>query len=473
MNVLTVFREASKFSVPTIMSAALSLVLIPVISRAYPADQYGVINLFYSLGNFLMVLSLLGLDNAFIRFFQEPLEGLDKKEAFSLSFAVGALIVISVTAMSACFFADQASSYVFGETNVSALILLGVYSLSLIVFRLLSIVTRQEMDAKGYNAQQIALIMSNKVLYVVAVLFSTSYFPSILLMTGLTTAMAAGFLTVRARSLLGLGFRNAPKKSLIAFFAFAVPTMPAAILMWLNSTVAKLMLAGYGRYDDVGIFALAFTIANAFSVAPSAFSVYWSPFVYKHYKDEQALIKRMQGVLTVLTVALVILFVGAQDVIYMLVGDAYGQSKMYFMLVMLFPIQTLLVETVGYGIYLANKTHVRLAIAAASAAVNTSICFLLIPTLGGLAAAVALATSAVIMLAGSLIYGQRYYRSIENPVKTLLLYAVIGALCIGNCWACDQIALRYTLIAISVALTAVLYGRETVEATRNLLQRRR
>ena len=472
MNVITVFKEASKFSIPTALSAVLSLVLIPVISRAYPADQYGVINLFYSLGNFLMLLSLLGLDNAFIRFYQEPLDGLDKREAFSLSGTIGLLIVLALTAFTACFFADQASTYVFGEANMSALLLLGVYSISLIVFRLLSIVTRQELDAAGYNVQQIALILSNKVLYVLAVLFSSSYFPSILLMTGLTTVMGVIFLLSKYKDFLNVGFIKAPKASLSKFFQFALPTMPAAILMWLNSTVAKLMLAAFGRYDDVGIFALAFTIANAFSVLPAAFSVYWSPFVYKHYKDEQLLIKRMQGVLTVLAVILVVLFVGFQDVIYLLVGTAYAESKCYFMLVMLFPIQTLLVETVGYGIYLSNKTHLRLFITALSAATNTLLCFFLIPSIGGLGAAAALAVSALIMLGGSVLFGQKYYQSIGSVPKTTILYVVIITLCVGNYWASDNVGLRVTLEAAAVIISCVLYGREMVHSLKTFIARR-
>lgn len=75
-----VLKESAKYSVPTALSAVLSLVLIPVISHVYPASEYGVINLFYSLGNLLMLFALFGLDNAFIRFYQEPVEVLQQNQ---------------------------------------------------------------------------------------------------------------------------------------------------------------------------------------------------------------------------------------------------------------------------------------------------------------------------------------------------------------------------------------------------------
>ncbi|WP_165173307.1 lipopolysaccharide biosynthesis protein [Adlercreutzia sp. ZJ242] len=468
-----IFKEAAKYSVPTALSAALSLVLIPVISHAYPASEYGVINLFYSLGNLLMTFALFGLDNAFIRFYQEPINGLDNRKAFSLSMLVATLCIVIVTFCVCLMAPDVVAGYVFGESNLVGLVLLGAYSIALVVFRLLSVVTRQEFNPKGYNFQQIGLLLSNKVLYVLAAFVSTSYMPSITLMTALTVIMAVIFLLTHARKYITARMIEIPKKSLRKFFAFALPTMPAALLMWINSSIAKLVLAGYGRFEDVGVFALAFTIANAFQVVPAAFSVYWSPFIYRHYNDEQDLIKRMQGLLTALTALLVIVFIAGQDIIYLLVGNEYAQSQSYFMIVMLFPIQTLLVETIGYGIYLSNKTYLRLVTTGASAAVNVLFCMMLIPAYGGMGAAVALGASALIMLFGSLVFGQMNYRSIESPIKTAILYVTIIALCIGNVVACEGIALRISLIAAGLGTCVALYGKRAAEFTRTRLDVRK
>lgn len=468
-SVRGIFKEAAKYSVPTALSAVLSLVLIPVISRIYPANEYGVINLFYSMGNLLMTFALFGLDNAFIRFYQEPINGLDNRQAFSLSMLVATLCIVTVT-FCVCYFAPNvAARYVFGETNSAGLILLGIYAVALVVFRLLSIVTRQEFDARGYNLQQIGLLLSNKVFYVLAALVSTSYMPSIVLMTALTVTMAVIFLLTRARKFITAKVAEVPWGSFRRFFSFALPTMPAALLMWLNSSIAKLALAGYGRFEDVGVFALAFTIANAVQVVPAAFSVYWSPFMYKHYNDEQDLIKRMQGLITALTALLVVFFMAGQDVIYLLVGNEYVQSQAYFMIVMLFPIQTLLVETIGYGIYLSNKTYLRLVVTGTSAAANILLCMMLIPTYGGLGAAIALGASALIMLFGSLVFGQKNYRSIESPFKTTVLYVLIIVLCVGNIFACEDAILRLSLIAAGFGVCVFLYGKEAASFLRSRL----
>ena len=233
------------------------------------------------------------------------------------------------------------------------------------------------------------------------------------------------------------------------------------------------VLAGYGRYDEVGVFALAFTIANAFSVLPAAFSVYWSPFVYKHYKDEQKLIRRIQGLLTALAVLLAVIFVATQDVLYLLVGEDYGQSQAYFMIVMLFPIQTLLVETVGYGIYLSNKTYIRLAITGVSALINVVICFLLIPRYGGMGASVALGASALALLLGSFCFGQKYYRSVDNLAKTLILYAVIVLICVGNIAGCSNAGMRNLLVLAGISAVFFTYGKLIFNGVRKRIILRR
>lgn len=470
-SVSSILKNSARFSIPTAVSAFLSLALVPIISRVYPANDYGVINLFYTLGNFFMTFGLLGLDNALIRYYQEPLSGLDHKRAFSLSLFLGIFVILAIGLIAIAFFPVESSQFVFGEENASGLFLLVTYSLSLVVFRLLSIVARQEFDFIGYNVQQIVLIVSNKALFVLAVLISTNYFPSIVLMTAMTAASALLFLFAIARNYITIDFRNIPFGSMRVFFSFAILTMPAALLMWLNSSVAKLALAGFGRYEEVGVFALAFTIANAFSVIPSAFSIYWSPFVYKNYKTENALIKRMQGLLTGLSVFLVVLFVFSQDLIYLLLGGTYSASQQYFMLVMLFPIQTLLVETIGYGIYLADKPHLRLGLAAVSALANVILCVMLIPSYGGLGAATAMAASASIMVAGSYVLGQKYYQSVQDPKKTIIAYMGILILCIGNCWGFSNVWIRASLVLVGLAIFCQMSGREAFALVQSLVSK--
>lgn len=454
---------ASKFSVPMALSAVLSLVLIPVISRVYPPDDYGKINLFYTLGNFIMTFGLLGLDNAFIRFFQEPLKGLGNSKAFSLCLYVGSCVVLVIFAFVFLVSPAAVSEFMFGESCVSALAMLLVYSLSLIIFRLLSIVTRQEFDALSYNIQQILLILSNRVLFVVAVAVSTNYYPSIFVMTAVTAISAIAFLWAKRKKYMVLEVLPIPEKSLRTFFLFALPTMPAALLVWLNSSAAKLLLAGFGQYDEMGVFSIAFMIANAFSVIPSAFAIYWSPFVYSHYKTEVYLIKKVQDLITLLTVVLVILFTVFQDPIYALLGTEYNSSQPYFMVIMLFPIQALLVETVGYGIYLANKTQIRLAICALSALLNVVLSAFLIPKYGGLGASFGLGFSALVVLVGSSYFGQKYFESIMDKKRTLGACLIIVMLCFGNVFGAMNLIIRLLLILLALAATAILYFKPVIQ----------
>ena len=70
------------------------------------AEVYGQVDIFISTSTLFMNICILGLDQSFIRFFNEPPEPLDKQHLFGACFGLSA-VALAVTCLVSCIFFPQ------------------------------------------------------------------------------------------------------------------------------------------------------------------------------------------------------------------------------------------------------------------------------------------------------------------------------------------------------------------------------
>ena len=358
MDGKTFVKNAAKFCVTPIVSTLIAITIIPLVSRVYPTAEYGYISNFYSIGNLLMYMFLLGLDGAFTRFYYEPMDGISNGRRCTFTIMVGVSVNTIVGIVVFALFPRRLSSLFFGDYNTSGLLLLFVYVAALIVFTILNLSVRFDEDAKGYNIQQAILLICTRLIYVVAVIYSTRYIYSVAVMTGVTVLMTCIVSLRRKDKLMNSPF--IPKKTAKELLLFALPIMPTTVFVQLNSSIAKLVLGAFEYREEVGVLALATSVANVFTIIPKIFTTYWGPFIYKYYKTEQQLIKNIHNVMMIISLSLTVGIMVFQDLLYIVVGRTYQASQPYFMLVMLAPIAVLIAETTNYGVTISNKPIINL-----------------------------------------------------------------------------------------------------------------
>ena len=70
------------------------------------AEVYGQVDIFISTSTLFMNICILGLDQSFIRFFNEPPEPLDKQHLFGACFGLSA-VALAVTCLVSCIYIPQ------------------------------------------------------------------------------------------------------------------------------------------------------------------------------------------------------------------------------------------------------------------------------------------------------------------------------------------------------------------------------
>ena len=464
-------KNAAKFCVTPIVSTIIAVTIIPLVSRVYPSTEYGYISNFYSLGNLLLYMFLLGLDGAYTRFYYEPINGANNLQrcTFTIMVGVGVTTIVGVIVFALC--PEKLSYLLFDDHNTTGLLLLFVYVASLIVFTLLNISVRFDEDAKGYNIQQVLLLICTRLVFVVAAIFSTRYIYSVAVMTVCTVLMTC-LVSLKRRDKL----MNSPlipldvvKKLLI----FALPIMPTTVLVQLNSNAAKLILGAYGLRNEVGVLALATSVANVFTIIPKIFTTYWGPFIYKYYKTEQQLIKNIHSAIMIISLLLVVGILLFQDLFYLIVGSGYQSSQKYFMLVMLGPVAVLVAETTNYGVAISKKPVINLVIAIIVCLVNGIVCYLLIPLFGELGAVIGIASAALTYGTLRTLAGQHYYSVINNPYQTIMTSFLIIGMCVANLFIWNSLSLRFITGFCCVLICIAIYNKDISRILRSIPRKKK
>lgn len=470
-NARNMLKSLMGFSVVPIVSGLIAILVIPVVSHVFPEDEYGKINLFYSMGTLLMTACMLGLDSSQIRYFFEPPKGLTKCSIRTIAVIVGLGVDLLLVVLAVFAFPQQVSQYLFGEQNIPLIACLGVFVASLVVFRVVNTDARMEGEVARYNVQAILQNLITKISFVaVGVLFTTHYDASIIAMT-VMMALVSCWLLIRGRAGFTFERSSVAAGALRTLLAFGMPMMMTSFVLNLNGMVGKIALSGAGLYAAVGVFAIATTISNVFTIIPTAFTTYWSPFMYEHYKTDQESIKRVHDLVMWGSVAIVALIIVFQNALFLIVGGGYAACQTYFMLVMTNPIQALICETTAYGIALKEKPVYNVVASVLGVAVSAVVTFALMDSLGVLAAALGVAASSVVIGAMRTVIGQHYYKSVANPVKTVLTSLLILAACAFNGVFCQSVTLEAGVGVLLLAISMFLYRRELAAFLASLKKR--
>ncbi len=458
MDAKTFIKNAAKFCVTPIVSTLIAITIIPFVSRVYPATEYGYISNFYSIGNLLMYMFLLGLDGAYTRFYYEPMGGVSNGQRCTFSIIVGVCVTAMAGIVVFAFFPEKLSVLFFGDHNTTGLLLLFVYVASLIVFTILNLSVRFDEDAKGYNIQQAVLLICTRLIYVVAAIYSTQYIYSVAVMTASTVLMTCIISFKRKDKLLNSPF--IPKDVAKKLMLFALPVMPTTVFVQLNSSIAKLVLGAFEYRDEVGVLALATSVANVFTIIPKIFTTYWGPFIYKYYKTEQQLIKNIHNAMMMISLLLTVGIMVLQDFLYMVVGNTYRDSQPYFMLVMLAPVAVLIAETANYGVTISNKPVINLVISIIVCLVNVFVCYLFIPDYGAMGAVIGIVSAAIINGTLRTLMGNHFYQVISQPIKTIATSLLIVGMCAANLFIWELFAVRCLVAICSIILCILIYNKD-------------
>ena len=421
-------NQVAGYGVGTVVNRGLGIVVACIYPILLSKDEYGRLDVVFSLTMLLGVLFSVGLDIALARFYYEKQEAQRRRRlvatvfytvmAFSAA-AAGILLLVS----------KPLALWLYGDPRYVPYLRLALVGMPfLMVNSMQLLVLRLERRIRAFNVISAANLVT-------AAVFGVS---SILLFHIGAAGVFAGYIAgnavtgtvgiwINRHEIASLPLRGEMKKLLNV----GLPLTFSGTALWLIGYVNRPILAHRVSADDVGLYAIASGAVGMIAMMLGAFRNAWQPFAFAIMGRRGS--ENIYGhALTLFTsvAATVAVCAGLFASHGLLIINAYTHKNWSGAALIVGPLAMSTVFSGMYlmvqmGIYIAGRTSAIALTMGIGAAANLLLNFLLIPRLGILGAACATSLGHLTALIAIYATAQRLVPIPYQPVK--LSIAIVSA----------------------------------------------
>lgn len=444
----------------TCLNILISIITTPIITRLVMPADYGQWSLFVTYTNTAQAVILMGLDQAFVRFYYKDTRIIYKRYLTYTVVKIPVIVFFIVVGISIGFIRNFE---LFESDNLFPYVLLYISIFSAILNRFSQLVLRMEQKSLAYSCSLIA----NKVIYVVLVftlVFSTDISDFVILSSATIIAqIVVTIVSIRfAKEIWKFNLNefqkvNLSKKELILY---GLPFIYSALAGDIFNFIDKWSLKAMETYAEVGIYSSAANVVAICAIVQTTFNLLWAPLAMKHYEEDpsdKSFYIKANGCITVAMFLVGSVVICFKDIIVFLLGNNYREAATVIPFLLFNPIMTTVSETTVYGINFTNKTWLHGIITTTCAILNIILNAYFIPLYSSEGAALATAISYTAFYILRTVLSNRCYPVRYSNVK----YGIISILLFGyaliNTFYSVSLFANFLLLIAFVAIMTILY----------------
>ena len=449
MLVRRFFKDSFIYSLGSLLSKGIGLILLPFYTRVLSTTDYGLLDL---LGIFAVLVNLtiaLEISQAVARYFPGAETEFEKISyaSTSLWFTV---VVYSLFCLIVFWGAPFFATLVLDDSLRGDLMRVAAISMWLSgLFYLSQNQLRWQLKPLLYAVTNIVFAITAASSAVLLVFVANLGLLGILWGQVIGFSCGISISLYFTRKLYRLRFDWQKLKQMLRF---SLPLVPSGISVFVALYIDRLAIKELMTIADVGIYSVAYRLASIASLLIMGVQGAVTPLVYNHYLKADTPLQ-LARIFRYFLWAACILFLGsflfAEYVLTVFAPPEYAAAASLLPLLL-----AALVLSNMYifapGLSIAAKTGEIAVINMLTAAVNALLTFLLIPLLGRLGAALATLLSSSFMFAGFVLRAQTHYPIPylwANCFKAILIVSLVG---------CGTFILRAFALSLLVELTVKL-----------------
>jgi O-antigen/teichoic acid export membrane protein len=406
-----VTREASVYLVGFVVAALLQFLAVPIFTRALGPESYSYLALALALTTSLAGVLLLGGDVALSRLWFAA-DDEESRRDLALTWIAFLTLWSIVVVLILAPLAKPLAEWLEPGTELSAMLVVG---LAILVpqqlSRMLAQVLRNQFRPVAFAVTTIAIAALGLILSLILGLALDLGVLGILLGTLVAEILGVLVRFPIVRAALAGRLRT---RMLGPPLRFGLPLVPASIAMWAFTGADRIVVGRYLPAGELGAYSVAAMLVAPFGVLLTALGQAWIPRITQEYEvggDRAATMtgRAVELSLLVFGGAAVLVGVAAPLLITVVAGPGYaaGAPALPFLALGGAFLGTSLFSSTGYT--LAKRTGWVPVITLLAAAVNVILLLVLVPLLGLVGAALAVASGYLVMSVGLLLYSQRHY----------------------------------------------------------------
>lgn len=420
-------KKFIEFALGNGIALVLGFISSPIITRLIMPEEFGKFSMFNTVNNLLLIVVMLGLDQAYVRFFyEENEENRGKLLRKTIKYPIIVNIILSILLIISY---KPMSKAIIGEYSFFVIVVLIIQNTFSLINRFACLVIRMEQKGKIYSLIQVL----TKLFYIVFALLLFKVFNkdyrtlvvAITLSTVITTIIAVmveknQWFSLKSNDKLGTSTRE--------LFLFGMPLILSTAITWIFQSTDRLFISAYSGYTELGIYSSAFSIVSLLNAVQSTFTTFWVPVANEKYKENPNDTKFFEDINAIISLVMLIistLLIVSKDLLVLLLGSKYRDASFIFPFLVFMPIMYTISETTVLGINFKKKTKYHIWIAAISAITNLIGNYFLVPSMGAKGAAISTGLSYVVFFVSRTIISKKLYEVNYNlrrfSICTLLM----------------------------------------------------
>ena len=420
------FAKNTVFSfVLKILGLILSYVFIVLVSRCFGAESYGRFSIAFTILNIFSLVFALGIPDATIKIVSD--KSINSKFNFRttslilliFSALVGSLILYSISEFLSNFYKDENLK---GYFIVSAITL---PPLILLRFNYETLRGKNDIIRFGFLSHVIPFFLTS-ILIIIAFYYYNIVDDSIVIIAyaiGIVLAFTLSVFWIKKVDNSQLNLKRYSAKQLMHY---SFPMLATSSFIFIMGWTDTLMLAYYNDKADVGIYNVVIRIARIAIIAITSVNLVLAPKVSELYSNSEfgkmkQLIAKSTKLIFIVTLPLVIIIILANKFVLSIFGDEFISGGVALIVVMLSQLFNAISGSSGQVMNMTGNHKMLRNFTIYSAILNIALNLLLIPSYGILGAAIATASSIIVLNLSSAVFVKRSLgiKTYFNPFNSL------------------------------------------------------
>lgn len=428
----------------TILNLLLSLFTTPLITRMVAPVEYGQFSIFTMYSSMALIIFLLGMDQALLRFYYEE-NTIEFKRA--LIFKCISLPAIITVIASAIVISVTYSGIIKFEFMPVVMILLCIYTFIQVIYRFSLNTLRLEFKSKAFSTLNIIQKICYIFFAVPLLYFSKSDYLLIIVLATVVASFICLMMSIfYQRSIWNIKAldMNACTISTNDVLQYSLPLILSMAITTLFQAIDKISLNYYCTYIEVGIYSSTLSLVSIFAIVQSTFNTLWNPLATEHFinnREDRDFYQKGNQIITVVMFFIGLSLILCKDIFSILLGEKYREAAYILPFLIFHPIMYTISETTVTGISFMKKSNMQILIAASACLTNIIGNILLVPQLGCQGAAISTGVSYIVFFTMRTLISNKYFyvdfklKKFYSLTVVTTLYALYNTFFLFNVWS--------------------------------------
>lgn len=444
------FKQSIIYSLGGLAGPLVGIFMIPIYTRVFSPDDYGIINLVQITITFLAVFLILGTDNASGRYYLDTKSDRDRKLTASTAMLFRLISLVASCGIFIYFSADI-SQLIFKTGIYSKYLIIAAVALPFVQCSTLCVnLLRFNFRSVSYAILSVAKLVVTIGLIILLVVFLKWGIIGVFVAPLISSIL---FLFINFFITKGYFSLTFSTKRLRELLVYGIPLVPYGITIYLIQNCDRYFLSYFSTLEQVGLYSLGFKLTSVLTLLFTGTGLAWSPFIFSTYKEDgiKPVYSKIMNYMVSATFLLVIgLSLFSREVLMVFTTPPYFGAYIVVPVLSLYVAFYHIGLRMSFGISIAKKTFHFTWISAITAAVNIGLNFLLVPPYGMTGAATATLICSIVWCILLISVSQRYYRVKYNLVAFFKILAVTLIIISGSYFLLSDVSLQNILIKIGL-----------------------